>query len=187
MSRTVVGVLFVAVAGLSGCASPARVIDHEANRVVVAVPDNTNAWPFYYEDAAKEAAAAHIADPVLTSSHRVKVGEQTTTATDTTRKELGKERSFGDIVTSTSTTATADRYEYHLEFRSGSPVRGSHTWNEPNMPPIPGAPAASLSPRGPAGNLDGLKPAVIPPIEPIRAPSSPATNLPTTTLPGPGH
>jgi hypothetical protein len=182
MSRTVVGVLFVAVAGLSGCASPARVIDHEVGRVVVAVPDNTNSWPFYYEDAAKEAAAAHIPDPILSSSHRVKVGEQTTTASDTTRKELGKERSFGDIVTSTSTTATSDRYEYHLEFRSNAAVRGSHSWNETAAPPVPGGPAASLSPQGPAG--DGFKPTVIPPVEPVRAPWSPATSLPSTTLPG---
>jgi hypothetical protein len=178
MSRTVVGAFVLVVAGLSGCASPARVIRQDPTSVVVAIPDNTNAWPFYYQDEALTAAAAYIQDPVLVSSHREKVGEQLTNTSDTTH------RSFGDAVSSISTTAVSDRYEYHLEFRSNGPARSSTPGMPP--PPIPGGPAASLSPAGPTG-MNTMKPAEIPPLLPVTPAASPATGLPSTALPGPGR
>lgn len=172
MSRSAVLVAFaVAAAGLSGCASPARVIEHDAAKVVVAVPDNTNAWPFYYQDAAKEAAAFYLPEPVETTVRRVKVGEQTTTAADSTRKE----RSFSDVISSTSITSVSDKYEYHIEYRANSRFPS---------PPPPGGPAAGLSPHGPGNPADRDKPATI---LPVTAPLSPATNLRTTDLPGPGR
>src|SRR4051794_25696885 len=175
MSRRAVLGLFVFIAvGLSGCASPARVVRQDASSVVVAIPDNPNTWPFYYQDEAKEAAAGYIADPVLASLQRVKVGEQTTNTSDTSR------RTFSDAVTSTSTTAVSDQYEYHLEFRSNSPVHGpsSITGNGP--------PAAKLSLQGARDGADGTKP-TIPPLLPTSPPASPATNMPSTGLPGPGR
>ena len=188
MSRTaVLGVLVFVAVGLSGCASPARVIRQDAASVVVAIPDNTNAWPFYYQDEAKQLAGGYVHEPVLVSSQRVKVGEQTTSTSDTTRRELGKERSFGDVVTSMSTTSVSDKYEYPLEYRSNSPVRGPTQYTGAGAPPAPGGPAASLSPQGPVTGTDGPKPAVIPPILPTSPPASPATSLPTTSLPGPGR
>ena len=54
MSRAGVGAFALLVAGLSGCATPARVIYQDSTKVVIAVPDNSNAWPYYYQDAAKE-------------------------------------------------------------------------------------------------------------------------------------
>jgi hypothetical protein len=173
MSRRAGLGLFVFVAvGLAGCASPARVVRQDANSVVVAIPDNTNAWPFYYQDAAEQLAAGYIADPVRSSIQRVKVGEQTTSTADTGR------RTFGEVITSTSTTSVADQYEYHLEFRSNSPVRG------PSQ--ISGAPAARLAPQGARDGTDGTKPA-IPPLLPPTPPASPATNMPGTAVAGPGR
>ena len=123
MSRTALMSTFVfVIAGLSGCASPARVIDSDKTKVTVAIPDNTNTWPFYYRDEAERAAGEYIHDPVLVTSSRVKVGEQMTNTQDTTRRELGKERKFGDVVTSTNSTSVSDKYEYHMEFRSRGPV-----------------------------------------------------------------
>src|SRR5262245_63809596 len=99
MSRTaLVGTFVFVVAGLSGCASPARVIDSGNSRVVVAIPDNTNTWPFYYRDEAQRAALDYIHDPVLVTSSRVKVGEQLTNTQDTTRRDLGKDKKFGEVV-----------------------------------------------------------------------------------------
>lgn len=176
MSRTAVGVLVVVVSGLSGCASPARVIRQDAASVVVAVPDNTNTWPFYYRDAADRAAAGHIHDPVVTRFERVKVGEQATTMSDTTRRELGAHRSFGDVITSTNTVTLSDQFEYHFEYRSNGPGRGPSSVGE-GRPPVPDGPAASLAPQGPANVADTAKPAMIPPILPADAPAA--------TLPGP--
>ena len=173
MSRTAAGALVLVVAGLSGCASPARVIRQDASSVVVAIPDNTNSWPFYYRDAADQAAAEFIHDPVVTRFERVKVGEQTTSTADTTRRELGGVRSFGDVVTSTNTVTLSDRFEYHFEYRSNGPVHRPSTIS----PPVPGGPAASLAPQGPMTAGDAPKPAVIPPILPANAPAA--------TLPGP--
>jgi hypothetical protein len=173
MSRRAGLGLFVFVAvGLSGCASPAHVVRQDAASVVVAIPENSNAWPFYYQDAAEQLAADYVADPVRSSIQRVKVGEQTTNTSDTSR------RSFGEAITSTSTTSVADQYEYHLEFRSNSPVRG------PSQ--ISGSPAAKLSPQGARDGADGTKP-TIPPLLPTSPPASPATNMPSTGLPGPGR
>src|SRR5262249_59857225 len=90
MSRTaLIGAFVWVAAGLSGCAAPARVIQQDKNMVVVAVPDNTNTWPFYYQDAAKEVAARSISNPVLMGSTQVKVGEQTTNTQGVTRRNLG--------------------------------------------------------------------------------------------------
>jgi hypothetical protein len=180
MSRAAVLGLVVLVAGLSGCATPARVIRQDPASVVVAVPDNTNVWPFYYQDEARQLAGGYVKDPVLISSQRVKVGEQVTSATDTTRREVNG-RSFGDVVTSASTTSVSDKYEYHLEFRSSSPLRGPVTTTSG-----PDAPAASLLPKGPVTG-DPTKPAVMSPIQSMNPPMSPATSLPTTSLPGPGR
>jgi hypothetical protein len=175
MSRRAVLGLFVFVAvGLSGCASPARVVRQDANSVVVAIPENSNAWPFYYQDAAEQMAAEYVPDPVRSSIQRVKVGEQTTSTSDTGR------RSFSETITSMSTTSVADQYEYHLEFRTNSPVRG------PSSVSGGGPPAATLSPHGARDGADGIKP-VIPPLLPTSPPASPATNMPSTGLPGPGR
>jgi hypothetical protein len=181
MSRAAIVGLVVVVAGLSGCATPARVIRQDAASVVVAVPDNTNAWPFYYQDEARSLAGGYVKDPVLVSSQRVKVGEQVTNATDTTRRDLGGQKPFGDVVTSASTTSVSDKYEYHLEYRSSSPLRGPVTLSTGS----PG-PAASLNPQGPP-TADPNKPALTDPLQPLKLPTTPATNLPTTTIPGPGR
>jgi hypothetical protein len=176
MSRIVLGILVIVVAGLSGCASPARVVRQDPTSVVVAIPDNTNVWPFYYQDEAKQLAGGYVHDPVLVTSQRVKVGEQTTSTSDTTHRESSG-RSFGDVISSSAITSVTDRYEYHLEFRSVTPVRGVSTGSNP---PPPGGPAASLSPQNPITRTDGTKPLVIPP-------GSPATNMPSANLTGPGH
>ena len=190
MSRTaVMGTFVFVVAGLSGCAAPARVIRQDPTSVVVAIPDNTNDWPFYYQDEAKQEAGKYLQDPILSNLKRTKVGEQTTNTSDTTRRDVGspdRQRSFGEVVTSTNTTAVSDRYEYQLEFRSGTPVRNGIAVTGGSTPPV--TPAASLSPRGAPEPADAIKPPpALPPILPVTPPTSPATNMPSTTLPAPGR
>jgi hypothetical protein len=180
MSRAAVLGLVVVVAGLSGCATPARIIRQDPTSVVVAVPDNTNAWPYYYQDEAKQLAGGYIKDPMLISSQRVKVGEQTTSTTDTTRRDSNG-KSFGDMITSASTTSVSDKYEYHLEYRSSSPLRGPVT-----LSTGPTGPAASLNPQGPLTG-DPNKPTLTDPLQPLKPLNSPATSLPTTTISGPGR
>jgi hypothetical protein len=183
MSRTMLAVLVLIAAGLSGCASPARVIRQDSASVVVAIPDNTNTWPFYYRDEAERAAGDYIHDPVLVTSSRVKIGEQLTNTQDSTRRELGKDNKAGEVVSSTNTTAVSDRYEYHLEFRSRGPV--TVTTSDPlGGPPKPAGPAGwtpvtpaggVLSPGGPADTSRQPPPGA--------PPAGPAGRLPTITIP----
>jgi hypothetical protein len=179
MSRAAVGAFVLVVAGLSGCATPARVIYQDSTKVVVAVPDNTNAWPHYYQDSAKELAGAYVQNPVLSTQERVKVGEQVATRSDSTQKN-GSQRSFGDVITSTDLTAVTDRYEYHIEFRSARPAMIGST------PPTTTTPAATLAPKGVPETPDPNKPP-LPPLLPVLPPTSPATSMPSTALPGPGR
>ena len=198
MSRTaLLGTLVFVVAGLSGCASPARVVDSDRMKVVVAVPDNTNTWPFYYRDEATRAAAEMIQDPVLVSTTRVKVGEQMTNTQDTTRRDIGNKDKpkFGEVVTSTNTTSVSDKYEYHLEFRSTAPTQFTPP-ARPGTPPVPipggapltptgGIPAAGMLPTGgmpPTGAPIGAEAAGI---KPPPTGHSPATDLPPTTIGAP--
>jgi hypothetical protein len=175
MSRTaLLGTFVFVVAGLSGCATPARVVDSDRSKVVVAVPDNTNTWPFYYRDEAQRAAGELIQDPVLISSARVKVGEQMTNVQDTTRRDIGGQKDkpkFGEVVTSTNTTSVSDKYEYHLEFVSRSPSQFTPPGKPGMPPPIPGG-----SPLTPAGGI------ATPGFD---TGSKPATSVPATTIPGP--
>jgi len=182
MSRTALLSIFVlVVAGLSGCATPARVVDSDRTKVVVAVPDNTNTWPFYYRDEAQRAASEMIQDPVLVSSTRVKVGEQMTNTQDTTRRDFGQKDKpkFGEVVTSTNTTSVSDKYEYHLVFVSQSPLQFTPPGKSGTpQPPVPnGPPLNTAGGVGATGTEGGLKPANYP------APSG--SNPPPTTSTGP--
>ncbi|MSR54155.1 MAG: hypothetical protein EXS09_12810 [Gemmataceae bacterium] len=126
MSRaTLLGTFVFVVAGLSGCASPAHLVkvDKDLGRVVIAVPEDTNTWPYHYRDEALLAAAAQIPEPELKTVTRVKVGEQMTNTSDSTRHDLGGQNDkpkVGELVSSTSTTSVSDRYEYHMEYQSAS-------------------------------------------------------------------
>ena len=194
MSRTVWLSAFVFVfAGLSGCASPAHIVESDRMKVVIAVPEDTNTWPFYYRDEATRVASEKIQDPVLASSTRVKVGEQMTNTQDTTRRDLGiKDKpKFGEVVSSTSTTSVSDKYEYHLEFRSSAPTQ----FTPPARPGTPPAPIPGGSPLTPAGGIPptgGMPPTGAPSgteASGIKPPptgySPPATNLPPITIGGP--
>jgi hypothetical protein len=186
MYRFALVAFVVVIAGLSGCASPARVIRQDSSSVVVAIPDNTNTWPFYYQDEAKRAAGDFIHDPVLVTSSRVKVGEQLTNSQDTTRRDLGKDHKFGEVVSSTNSTSLSDKYEYHLEYRSRGPVTVTTSdplgppakpatmpdkpvvapagaWTSPTGTPQAGRQPPPGAPQMPADPLTGLAPANIGP------------------------
>jgi hypothetical protein len=59
MNRVAIGVV-VMVAGLSGCAGQAKIIQKGPDAGVVAIPENTNVWPTHYRDAAEALIKQHI-------------------------------------------------------------------------------------------------------------------------------
>lgn len=208
MSRTaLVGAFAFVVAGLAGCASPAHLVnvDRDAGRVVVAVPEDTNTWPYYYRDEATLAAAQNIPEPQLKKVTRVKVGEQMTNKSDTSRREIGSDRRPGEVTTSSNTTSVSDKYEYQMVFESA--VRklpnfvkqpGVAATPAPAPAPIPGAAPAVPNPIVPVGGSapavtspmpmpanDILAPSAVPPASTV--PAVPSTNLPPVYIPEPGR
>lgn len=184
MSRAaLLGTFVFVVAGLSGCASPAHLVkvDKDLGRVIVAVPEDTNTWPYYYRDEAAIAAAAQIPEPELKKVTRMKVGEQMTNTQDSTRRDLGGEKDkpkIGEVVTSTNTSSVSDKYEYHMEYESATAKKPNFLSNRPALPvqpaPIPGGPpldpytitpVGGIAPRGEPTPADGIRaPSVVPPV-----------------------
>ena len=186
MSRsTYVGIVLVAACGLSGCAAPARVIQQDAVSVVVAVPDNTNTWPYYYRDEATKTAKEYLPDAYLDSTSRVKVGASVTNAQNVDRRDIGGENNkprVGEVVSSTNTTTVSDNYEYHLMFRTRGLTRGQgYLPMGPGgaAPPVPGGPVMQSGFQRPAPQ--GFDPRSVPPVSPpgnIPPAGFPATGLP---------
>jgi hypothetical protein len=85
------------------------------------------------------------------------------------------------MITSASMTSVSDKYEYHLEYRSSSPLRGPVS-----LSTSPNGPAASLNSQGPVTG-DPNKPTLTDPLQPLKPLNAPATSLPTTTISGPGR
>ena len=202
MSRTgILGSFVLVVAGLSGCASPAKIIQHDANQVVVAIPDNTNSWPYYYREAATKAAAQTLPGAEFVSETRVKVGQQTTSTIDSTRHDIpggDNQPRAGEVASIRNSTSVSDNYEWHIVFRKQNvkqvpdsilsatkppPSNGRPlTPVSGNMPPIPAVtPASGTNPPNPAPvPATDVKP-------PFNPPPSPATSIPSTLIPGPGQ
>jgi hypothetical protein len=59
MNRLLFGVAAV-VAGLSGCASPARYVNQQGDTGIVAIPADTDIWPTYYRTRALEKIREHV-------------------------------------------------------------------------------------------------------------------------------
>ncbi len=118
--RTVVSVLIVTSGfGLAGCSS-ARYVLRESDRGIVAIPANTNNWPWKHRDDAEKLMQQHF--PVgfqINREAEAVVGKTTTSGEDTDGQKVllagglvtldnGQRRS-----TSTTTDVTEYRIEYH--------------------------------------------------------------------------
>jgi hypothetical protein len=211
MSRAAfVGAFVFVVAGLSGCATPVKVIQQDANSVTVAIPDNTNSWPFYYRDEATKAATQTVpdVDPIPVSTTRVKIGTTTTNTLDTAHRDIGggdNKPPVGDLTSSRSTTSTSDAYEYRLVFQKkqtssvpNSFIRTSGSNGNMPPPPIPGgAPLTAtggMPPTGLVSPVGGFSAPSMPPpptgaaVNIVMPPLPPTStgNIPPTTLTIPG-
>jgi hypothetical protein len=180
------GVALALITGLSGCASPARIVHQDANSVTIAIPENTNVWPTYYRDEARKMAATAIPNPINNGGQEVKVGETIINSQNTDRRDIGGQNNkpkLGELTSSTNATTVQNKTEYHISFIAGS---SNGPVNTP-MPPIPGggvvAPAGGIQKTD--GKSEGKKPdeprAVVPPVNiPGNTPrgSFPSTGFP---------
>jgi hypothetical protein len=121
--------LLLAVFTLTGCAT-ARVVSRDPDGGVVAIPENSNCWPYHYRDKAtglikQDCPYGHV----IAWEGEVPVGTMT------------KERGSADGGTHVTTTET--RTEYRIEYRKAGAPRTVV------MPALPRAPAAKAQLAGP--------------------------------------
>src|SRR5262249_28661939 len=139
----------LAVFALTGCGT-ARVISRDSEGGVVAIPENTNVWPFYYHDKAVELIKEDCPHGYVIA----KEGEGVT-GTVTTRNTPSD---------ATHTTETRTRTKSRLCYKKASAPRTV-------VVPPRRVPVASLQPVAPAPPASTLPPQPIPvsslPREPI--------------------
>jgi hypothetical protein len=133
----------LAVFALTGCGT-ARVVTRDSEGGVVAIPENTNLWPFYYHDKAMELIKEDCPHGYVIAKE-----EEVVTGTVTT------EHMPSDA---THSTETRNRTEYRIYYKKASAPRRR-------------LPVASLQPVAPAPPASTLPPQPIPvsslPREPI--------------------
>ena len=122
----------VLVAGLSGCASPARYVDKGPDGGVVAIPSNTDYFPTFNRSAAIEKIKEHVGPNFeITEEREVPKGQQTIS----NQQVNGKNQS--------NITTTQDVTEYQIAYRRKSGVMG-----------MPMSPTNPMNPQmGPFGGV----------------------------------
>jgi hypothetical protein len=138
----------LAVFALTGCGT-ARVITRDPEGGVVAIPENTNSWPYHYRDKAIELIKEDCPHGyVIAREEEVVTGKVTTEHTPSD---------------SSHSTETRNRTEYRLYYKKASEPRTVV------IPPLRRVPVASLQPIAPASTL---------PPQPLPAASLPREPIP---------
>jgi hypothetical protein len=152
MTRVFLGIAAV-VAGLSGCAAPAKLLskDTQTGIGVVSIPENTDTWPFYYRRGAMELIAKDVGpypERYIINEERVKVGQQTNTSNNqqVNSNQAGNRQS----ITGNGTTTTSDVYEYRITYQKRPLPPGTATG-------IPGAGTQQTQYREGSNALGGVQ------------------------------
>lgn len=122
--------LLMSVFGLMGCTS-ARMINGDATSVTVAIPENTNVWPTYYQDAAYAKIKEKFPNfnPQLdvdkVKFEEVIVGQEQRTDQRTDSRPVGKDgKPKGEVTHNTSVTTTTDKKEVWVSYQLGGKLPG---------------------------------------------------------------
>jgi hypothetical protein len=200
MNRLVLGVAAI-VAGLSGCATPARYIERSGDNGVVAIPANTDAFPSYNRSEAIALIHKHVGPNFeIVEEREVATGKRTLND-----QQVNNEQTWNTAnpllpankQTVQNTTTTQDVTEWRIAYRKkASTSIGSGTLGSSVTPaggvqsrmPV-GAVSPPVQPAGgivpPVGPNSGVVPAG--PIAPVGVPTSsvvPAGPLAPTGGPG---
>jgi hypothetical protein len=149
MKRAFFGVLAV-VGGLSGCASPAHVIQKDDNFVVVAIPENSDSWPTHYRPAADELAKNKIGPCKAVNEGEVVTGGRNSAGPTASASPSSKEYRI-----------TYQKMPQAVPVVQPVPVVG--------RPPMAGGPAMVMTPMPPPG----MQPAGFGPVAPAGYPAPP--------------
>ena len=120
----------LALVALTGCTT-ARIVSKDANGGVVAIPENSNTWPFHYRDKAEALIKKDCPNYEIAWQGEVATGQPTTDrdCTETRNRKRAPNDAPYDGVTPSTTDhlRTRDCTEYHFVYR------------RKNLTPPPGA------------------------------------------------
>jgi hypothetical protein len=110
--------------GLCGCASPARLVSYDAGGGVVAIPNNSDAWPTYNRRHAEELMRAKFPGGyVIEKEEEVVVGQTQHTFTNTQRSgdaTLAALHIAPVNENTNQTTSVEDQKEWRIYFRAAA-------------------------------------------------------------------
>jgi hypothetical protein len=150
MNRLVLGVAAL-VAGLSGCASPARYIERTGDTGVVAIPSNTDAWPSYNRHEAMELIRKHVGPNYDIIEER----EVATGKTTLNNQQVNNEQTWNSSnpflpanrQTVNNTTTTHDVTEWRIAYRKRM-IPGPQMPTGGSALPIGMSPGVGTAPAG---------------------------------------
>ena len=136
---TLTALLFVfPLSFLVGCS--ARQVIRERDYGVVAIPFNSNAWPFHYRDKAAEIMSKHFPDGYeIVREEEVVVGQTTHMDEDVKEKNLEVIEDVFSVGTTKRevTTTTQDKTEWRISYQRASRPEDGVTMGGGYSPPGP--------------------------------------------------
>ena len=170
MNRTLLGVAAL-VAGLSGCATPAKDISFDAatGSGVVAIPANTDAWPTYNRSQAMALIQSRVgADYEIVEEREVVTGQTTSS-----NRQIDTQQTVNPNIpilpaekkTISDTQTTRDVTEYRIAYRKKAGGYDPRTGFKNEMGGVPANGVRQAQFQGDAGgvqNAGGLVPSVAP-------------------------
>jgi hypothetical protein len=165
MKRGIAVAIVCVVALAGGCAGPARYVDKKADSGVVAIPSNTDMWPFHYRQEALTLIQQHVGPYYeIVEERQVVTGQQTRNEQTTTTDQLANKKNpnqTGERQTTSGSVLTQNTTEWQITYRR---LPGPIGLNQP-AGGVPGGPTGVQ----PAGGLPpGTIPSVAPPGTPPR-------------------
>lgn len=178
MKRGCVTALVLALALAGGCASPAKYIEKQRDAGVVAIPNNSDAWPSYNRRAALELIQKHVGPNYeILEEREVVVGQSTHN-----NQQVHSEQTFNREIpflpaekqTINNTTTQQDITQWRIVYRRADAPRSF-------APPQPGT---GVAPAG--GPSAGVVPSVMPAgaTAPVRTAPSGTTGTGSFLMPG---
>jgi hypothetical protein len=163
MKRVGVCALLLSLSAAGGCASPARYVEKTGDSGVIAIPNNTDAWPGYNMRAAKELIQKHVGANYEIIDQREVVTGQATTNNQQVNTEQTVNRSLpflpAEKQTITNNTTQRDLTEWRIWYRRATTYRPEPFIGDINTNGL--APAGG-APRAPGGPPAGTVPSVLP-------------------------
>jgi hypothetical protein len=169
MKRGIAIAIVSVVALAGGCAGPARYVDKKSDTGVVAIPANTDVWPFHYRREALALIQQHVGPYYeIVTEREVPTGQITRNEQQTTTDQVANRKNpnqTGERQTTTGSVMTQNTTEWQIVYRR-----------------LPGP----IGPNQPAGGVPGVQPAggfppgMIPSVQP--AAGAPARGAPGVPL-----